>query len=167
MKSSRRVPGLLPAIGAFVLTVLLGVGGTAASALWQQSATATMTVTADGTWPGSFTLSCTNGGGNNSGKDPVLSVTATKAPANLTFYKVLNPSDVYTGPKVTAQDVPVAINLNSSGIFGTTYSAGSLTIRVVASFAGESTSPYADITLTLEPNGDKKNCPTGSVTSRI
>jgi hypothetical protein len=57
VKTPSRIPGLLPAIGAFVLTVLLGAGGTAASALWQQSATATMTVTADGTWPGQLICS--------------------------------------------------------------------------------------------------------------
>jgi hypothetical protein len=36
-----RVPGAMLALFAFMLTVLLGIGGTAAVALWQQSATAT------------------------------------------------------------------------------------------------------------------------------
>ncbi|MET1088879.1 MAG: hypothetical protein ABWY04_17460 [Arthrobacter sp.] len=59
----RGLPGAALAVGAFVLTVLLGLGGAPASALWQQSATATMTVSAASTWPGpSFQAHCSGFG---------------------------------------------------------------------------------------------------------
>jgi predicted ribosomally synthesized peptide with SipW-like signal peptide len=46
---SRKFPGLRAAIITYLLIVVLGLGGVAAHALWSQSGTVTVTVTA-GTW---------------------------------------------------------------------------------------------------------------------
>jgi hypothetical protein len=65
MKSQAKIPGAMLALFAFVLTVLLGIGGAAAVALWQQSATATMSVSAASSWQ-SVSVTCATMAANNS-----------------------------------------------------------------------------------------------------
>jgi hypothetical protein len=145
----RRVPGAALAIGAFVLTVLLGVGGTAANALWQQSATATMSVTANGTW---ISVTCTN---SPSEKDPKLVVTLTQA-ASLSYYAVRpNGSNTAVTPQGPA-GVAFLVDLDAAGIFANT-SAGSMTVYVSALSNGVTVATNS-VTLTLESNG-KRKCP--------
>ncbi|MFE4542243.1 hypothetical protein [Arthrobacter sp. NPDC056727] len=84
MKPLRSVPGAKAALIAFVLTVLLGVGVTSAAGLWQQSATATMAVSAATAWPGDTTvLACTvtaaNGKAATLTASPATTMTVTAA----------------------------------------------------------------------------------------
>ena len=67
-----KVPGAMLALFAFMLTVLLGIGGTPAVALWQQSATANLTVSAADWLP--ISVACTEGS-NNSNRSLTLTVT--------------------------------------------------------------------------------------------
>ncbi|MCU1518196.1 MAG: hypothetical protein JWQ75_2917 [Pseudarthrobacter sp.] len=153
MKRPGRVPGLIPAIGAFVLTVLLGVGGASASALWQQSATATMTVTADGTWPEPSIggITCEN---SPSEKDPVLVLTLPQT-STLSVYGIRTngtQSGTTTYTAVTGQQ---RIVLNSTRVFDAPI-WGALTIRITT--VSGPTTTVDSVTLTLESNG-KKKCP--------
>lgn len=67
MNPPAKIPAAMLALFAFVLTVLLGIGGTAAVALWQQSATATMTVSAAASWPAhAISVTCVPMPANNS-----------------------------------------------------------------------------------------------------
>ncbi|RDV08045.1 hypothetical protein DXK94_20695 [Arthrobacter sp. RT-1] len=160
MARIRNLPGAATAVGAFVLTVLLGLGGASASALWQQSATATMTVTAAATWPGSgFTgFTCHN---DNPQKTATLTATGSSAPASLT-YAALQPNGTY-GPSYmdevslgTASTVGLTI---TSPIIVANRSTPQLTVRVVATYANQ-TQITATAVLKLEQgnNSDKVIC---------
>lgn len=72
-----KVPGAMLALFAFLLTVLLGIGGTSAVALWQQSASATMAVSAAATWS-TLSITCSEGA-NSSNKSLVLTFTPSGA----------------------------------------------------------------------------------------
>lgn len=166
MKRFARVPGAVLAIGAFVLTVLLGVGGVSASALWQQSATATMTVTANGAWPGPAlgSLTCTN---SSSDKTATLTVTATAAPATIT-YAALQADGTYgtsyTGPTILVPLGSGNIVLTASPaaqvsqILKDNPAGGPLTVRVTATYM-DTTAASMDITLTHTLTGGKVTCP--------
>lgn len=166
MKGFARVPGAALAIGAFVLTVLLGVGGVSVSALWQQSATATMTATANGAWPGPAlgSLTCTN---SNSDKTATLHVTATTAPATIT-YAALQANGTYgtsyTGPTIllplgSGNIVIVASPAaQTSQIIKDNPADGSLTVRVTATYLDQTASSM-DITLNHVLTGGKIVCP--------
>lgn len=137
MKKPSRVPGLLPAIGAFVLTVLLGVGGTAASALWQQSATATMTVTADSNVAGPlFGVTCTD----PSRKSVALAVALTpplaanKWPVQLKV-GVVNSSSTYSEWQIVAPETTGSITLATGHAIFAGQPTGPLTIRITATYA--------------------------------
>lgn len=166
MKSFARVPGAALAVGAFVLTVLLGVGGASASALWQQSATGTMSVTASGAWPGPAlgALTCAN---SNSDKTATLTVTATAAPATIT-YAALQANGTYgtsyTGPTIALPSGSGSIVLTaspaaqSSQIIKDNPAGGSLRIRVTATYL-DATASSKDITLNYNLSGGKLLCP--------
>ena len=86
MARFRDVPGAAVAVGAFVLTVLLGIGGASASALWQQSATTTMTVTASGPWPAPAFPKPVCTPGDNANKSVQLSYSGfSEAPTRLSL----------------------------------------------------------------------------------
>jgi hypothetical protein len=130
----RDFPGATLAVGAFVLTVLLGLGGAAASALWQQTATATMTVS----WPANvFTaFTCTN---DNPQKTATLSASGAGKPASVT-YAALQPGGTY-GPSYTQSVVlgptsTIALT-SASQIIADNRTTAQLTIRVTATYADQ------------------------------
>ena len=160
MARFRDLPGAALAVGAFVLTVLLGGGVASASALWQQSATATMTVTASGTWSvtpfSQFT--CSN---DSPQKVATLAAVASKAPTTVT-YAALQANGTY-GPSYTEG---VAVGTTStvtltigSQIVLANRTTTPLTIRVTATFADQSqTSATAKVALEQGNNSDKVTC---------
>lgn len=165
MKSFARTPGPTLAVGAFVLTVLLGAGGVSASALWQQSATATMTVTANGAWPGPAlaSLTCTNDAPE---KVATLKVTAAAAPATITYAAVqanwtLGTS--YSGPTILLPSgygnivLTASPAAQASQILKDNPASGPLTVRVTATYL-DTTAASLDINLNHGANG-KISCP--------
>ena len=172
MKTFARVPGAALAVGAFVLTVLLGVGGASASALWQQSATATMAVTANGAWPGPSlgSLACTNDAPE---KVATIKVTATAAPATITYAAVHANGTLGTSYFLTTLVLPGSANIVlTSGTQASHRSqilnenpAGPLTIRVTATYV-DTTASSLDITLTNSLSNGKIICPLAPVPGR-
>jgi hypothetical protein len=157
MSRLRSLPGAGLATGAFVLTVLLGVGGGPAAALWQQSATATMAVTASGTWPAhQFSgFTCTN---DNPQKVATLSAVGATAPTSLT-YAALQSNGTY-GPAYTES---VSLGTTStvtltiaSQIVVANRTATPLTILVTATYADQSQTT-ASATVSLA-QGNKLVC---------
>lgn len=152
------------AVGAFVLTVLLGAGGHSASALWQQSATATMSVTANGAWPGPAlaSLTCTNDAPE---KVATLKVTATAAPATITYAAVQANGTVgvsYAGSSILLPSGYANIVLTASPASQMSQilkdnPAGPLTVRVTATYL-DTTAASMDIVLNNSANG-KIICP--------
>ena len=137
MARLREIPGAALAVGAFVLTVLLGVGGASASALWQQSATATMTVTASGTWsaPVFPTPVCSNVDTANKYVSVAYSG-FSEAPAKLTFSAagtngIYGTSTDMAGPFGTSGSVSI---WGDSTIFSQV-STTPATIKIVATFS--------------------------------
>lgn len=164
MKSFARIPGAALAVGAFVLAVLLGVGAASASALWQQSATATMTATANGAWPGPAlgALTCTNDAPE---KVATLTVTATAAPATIT-YAALQANGTYgtsyTGPTIllpgTGNIVLTASPVAQMSQILKDNPGGPLTVRVTATYL-DTTAASTEITLTHSITNGKIICP--------
>lgn len=117
--------------------VLLGAGGASASALWQQSATATMTVTASGTWsaPVFTTPACSNV--DNANKYVSLGYSGfSEAPTKLTFSAagtngVYGPSADMAGPFGTSGTVAL---FGDSTIFSQVTTTPA-TVRIVATFS--------------------------------
>ncbi|OFI37625.1 hypothetical protein BIU82_07020 [Arthrobacter sp. SW1] len=93
-KNSRPSAGII-ALGVFCMTVLTGIGGTSAVALWEQRSTATMTVRAatsvpvpsptptpiPSNQPAGLTLLCTDPGNNTVG----IGITGAGSPAGLSI----------------------------------------------------------------------------------
>lgn len=161
MKRLRSLPGAALAVGAFVLTVLLGLGGTSASALWQQSATASMTVTASNTWPGpTLTLGCAADG--SGGKTVKVSYTLSGAAQSLQIFAVKADGTngvSYLGP--VTPGVSGSTSISGDAAFVATNRVGNvLTLRVIATFANQP-QVTADIVLTVEPGNSsgKIHCP--------
>jgi hypothetical protein len=158
----------LPAIGAFVLTVLLAVGGTAASALWQQSATATMSVTANGTWQdlasGGITLTCGSSGNVNSydKKNPAIAVHAPAGsvrPTSLTYGAVSNgilvPYVTGVGPLA---DPPVVGSIVLNQLMFAGKSSGQQVAVHVTAIYSDLSMATAVITLTIGSGNSGVNC---------
>ena len=172
MKSFARFPGASLAVGAFVLTVLLGIGAASASALWQQSATATMAVTANGAWPGPSlgSLVCTN---DNPEKVATIKVTATAAPATITYAAVHANGTLgtsYSGPTILLPSGNANIVLTGSPAAQTSQilkdnPAGPLTVRVTATYL-DTTAASLDITLNNSIANGKIICPLAPVPGR-
>jgi hypothetical protein len=160
MARFRNLPGAAAAVGAFSLTVLLGLGGASASALWQQSATATMTVKAAAEWQGqAFTqFTCHN---DNPQKIATVTASGSVAPVSLT-YAALQPNGMY-GPSYAdhvSLGATSTIGLTiSSPIIVANRSTAQLTVRVVATYADQ-TQATATAVLRLEQgnNSDKVIC---------
>ncbi len=137
MARFRDVPGAGLAVGGFVLTVLLGVGGASASALWQQSATATMTVTASGTWSAPVFPTPVCSAGDTANKSVSLAYSGfSEAPTKLTFSAagtngIYGTSTDTAGPFGTSGSVLV---WGDSTIFSQ-ISTTPATIKIVATFA--------------------------------
>ena len=152
-----RVPGAMLALFAFVLTVLLGIGGTSAVALWQQSATATMAVSASSNWGPTITLACTP---SNNEKTATLAVTSAQTPILLTIAArradgtyspapLEYPADL-TGQKFTLTEQSLIIVANAG--------ANPMTVRVTATFSDLQTST-AEWTLGIASGGKVKCTP--------
>ena len=128
MRSLQNLPGAKAALVAFVLTVLLGIGATSAAGLWQQSATATMTVA----WTDTV-LTCNDTVSAN-GKtaaitpSPAASMTLTAALVNANgTYGAEHTVGTFSGTANILPDTPgVKEALNGS--------AGN--VRLMATFAG-------------------------------
>jgi hypothetical protein len=154
MKPQAKIPGAMLALFAFVLTVLLGIGGAAAVALWQQSATATMSVSAGTNWGAPITLACTN---NMNAKTATLTVSAAQTPTTLTMAArqsdgtysataVEYPAGTGTGPIILTETSPIIVA--NAG-------ATPLTVRVTATFADLEKST-AEWTFTIASGGKVK-----------
>ncbi|WP_285319268.1 hypothetical protein [Pseudarthrobacter sp. lyk4-40-TYG-27] len=160
MRRLKSIPGATLAVGAFVFTVLLGVGGGSASALWQQSATASMAVTASGTWPANkFSgFTCTN---DNPRQTAVLSAVGSTTPTALS-YAALQSNGTY-GPAYTES---VSLGTTStvtltiaSQIVVANRTTTPLTIRVTATYADQSqTTASATVSLEQGNNSNKVTC---------
>jgi hypothetical protein len=156
MRKFRNLPGAALAVGAFVLTLMLGFGGAAASALWQQSATVAMTVT----WPAqALTVGCTN---DSPQKVATLTVTSPSSVSTLT-YSALQPGGTY-GPAynvAVGQGITNSVALTTgSQIIQDNKSTTSLTIRFTASFAN-GTQASGTVTLTVDSGNSAQKivCP--------
>jgi hypothetical protein len=124
----------MPAIGAFVLTVLLGVGGASASALWQQSATVTMSVTAHGTWPGQLICSWAD----NADKYVNLAYTLSGAPTGLTLSAKTADGTYSAGTAVTPAGSSGTIQLSGgSAVLAQSNGMSVVSVRLTASFADQ------------------------------
>jgi len=159
VRSVDRVPGARTAVVAFVLTVLLGGGGAAAHALWQQSATATMSVSAASAWPGPAvtTLTCAN---NSSQKIATLTLQVPQA-ATVTYGSVQSNGTIpktYAWGTVAggAPGSTLSLDVNSQIIKDSP--GGALTFRVTATYADQ-TAATSQLILTLSDNNNKIACP--------
>ena len=154
----RNLPDAAAAVGAFVLTVLLGLGGASASALWQQSATATMAVTAAWGEQAFSGFNCTN---DNPQKVATLTAAGSRAPASLT-YAALQANGTY-GPSYSdgvSLGATSTVSLTiTSPLIAANRSTTQLTVRVTATYADQ-TQTTATATLRLEQgnNSDKVIC---------
>lgn len=161
MRRFQGLPGASAAIGAFVLTVLLGFGGASASALWQQSATATMTVTAAANWPGSAvsSVTCLN---DSPQKTATLSVSAPRTLAALTYGAVQANGSIataYSGSEVSVAGSTGSITLTgASQIIRDNFYQGRLTVRVIATYSDQ-TQASSDIVLSHDTSNGKIYCP--------
>lgn len=150
MRRFQGLPGASTAVGAFILTVLLGCGGSAASALWHQSATATMTVTAAATWPGSAfqQFACARMG--NADKAVALPYVLPEVPIALTL-SAKRPDGTY-GPAHalagTGASGSIILNENSP-IIAENRAVSLLTVKATATYQNR-TEASAEIVLRLD-----------------
>lgn len=151
-----RIPGARTALAAFVLTVVLGTGGVAAHALWQQSATATMDVSAARSWPGPpvTSLTCAN---NASKKTATLQLQLPQAAAVTYAASGAASPATYTWGTVGAGTPAGSLSLTQNSPVVTDNPTGPLTLTVTATYTDQ-TDASATITLTKENNG-KIDCP--------
>ena len=152
-----RVPGAMLAVFAFMLTVLLGIGGTAAVALWQQSATATMSVSAATNWgPPTITLACTP---STNEKTATLAVTSAQTPTLLTIAArqangTYSPLAIEYLADLNAQAFTLT---ETSLIVVANAGASPMTVRVTATFS-DGQKATAEWTLGIVTNGGKVKC---------
>ncbi|MFE4837294.1 hypothetical protein ACFRAU_21770 [Arthrobacter sp. NPDC056691] len=154
-----RVPGARTAMIAFGLTVTLGAGGAAAHALWQQSATATMTVSAASVWPGPAVtaLTCAN---NASQKIATLTLQLPQSAA-VTYGALQSNGSIpktYTWGTVNAGAPGSSISLDINSQIIKDSPAGALTFKVTAAY-GDGTTASAQLVLTLSDSNNKIACP--------
>ncbi|MFP3463072.1 hypothetical protein R5O87_19745 [Arthrobacter globiformis] len=152
-----RVPGGMLALFAFILTVLLGIGGTSAVALWQQSATATMSVSAAANWgPPTITLACTP---SSNEKTATLTASSAQAPTVLTIAArqangTYSPLAIEYPSDVGAQTFTLTEN---SLIVIANAGASPMTVRVTATFS-DLQKATAEWTLGIVTTGGKVKC---------
>ena len=144
---------------AFGLTVLLGGGGAAAHALWQQSATATMTASAASAWPGPpvTSLTCVN---NSSQKLATLTLQLPQN-ATVTYGSALADGTVpkpYTWGAVTAGTPGSALALDGTSQIIKENPAGAMIFKVTATY-GDGTTASVQLNLTLAESNSKVLCP--------
>jgi hypothetical protein len=150
-----QVPGAKAGLVAFVLTVLLGAGGVAAHALWQQSATAALSVSAAGSWPGPAitALTCTN---NASHKTATLHLQLPRD-ADVTYTAAASPLKIYPWAKDVKAGTTATLDLTETSQVYADNLPGTVTLQVTATYADQ-TDASAQLTLTFGSNG-KIDCP--------
>ena len=152
-----KVPGAMLALFAFVLTVLLGIGGTSAVALWHQSASATMSVSAAANWgPPTIALACTP---TTNEKTATLAVTSAQTPMLLTIAArqangTYSPLAIEYPSDLNAQTFTLS---ETSLIVVANAGANPMTVRVTATFA-DGQKATAEWTLGIVTNGGKVKC---------
>ncbi|MFE4543513.1 hypothetical protein [Arthrobacter sp. NPDC056727] len=154
-----RVPGARAAMVAFVLTVLLGGGGAAAHALWQQPATATMSVSAASAWPGPAVtaLTCAN---NSSQKIATLTLQLPQT-ATVTYGALQSNGSIpktYTWGTVNGGAPGSALSLDVNSQIIKDSPGGALTLKATATYA-DGTTASAQLVLTLTDSNNKIACP--------
>lgn len=164
MTAFRSLPGSALAVGAFVLTVLLGLGGASASALWLQTATATKTVTATGNWPGPpiTQLSCTN---DNPEKIATLRFTVS-APATIS-YAALQPNGSYGTSYLSVVPGIIVLTTNppASQVVKDNPASGPLTLRLTATYLDQNAASV-ELTLSYNASNGKLVCPPNLVPAK-
>jgi hypothetical protein len=133
MNTPARLPGTALAIGAFCLTLLLGLGTASAFGLWQQSSTATMTIKA-GSWLPTVAIGCTNGLGQGS---VVLSITTSEPPSSLSI-NAKKSGTAYGSAETTLDAGTKTVTLTPSSpsyISATGTGNRNVAVRVTAGFA--------------------------------
>jgi hypothetical protein len=128
-----RLPGAALAIGAFCLTLLLGLGTASAFGLWQQSAATTIAVKA-GTWVPTVGVRCDSIPGSEG--SVVLTITPSEAPTSLSINAKKNGSSY--GPAETdlgAATTTVTVTPFTSYIAATGVGNRTVTVRVTGGFA--------------------------------
>ncbi len=135
------------AVGAFVLTVMLGLGGGAASALWQQSATATMTVTASGAWPAQG-FTCVKA--DSADKFVNLTYDLAQPPTSLSLSAKLANGSYGTSmvQSTNAAAGTIALKADSS-VFSQTSGMASVTVRITPTYGSTAGSP-AELTFKFD-----------------
>lgn len=149
-----QVPGARAGLVAFGLTVLLGGGAVAADALWQQSATATLSVSAAASWPGPAVtaLTCTN---NQSHMTATLQLQLPRD-ADVTYTAAGSPKSYFWVTGVKAGTVATLSLTDTSQIYKDN-PAGTVTVQVRATYTDQSDA-IAQLNLKFESNG-KIDCP--------
>lgn len=132
MNKPARLPGTALAIGAFCLTLLLGLGTASAFGLWQQSSAATIAVKA-GTWVPTVSIGCANGQGEGS---VVLTITTSEAPQSMSINAKRNGSSYgLAETDLGAASTMVTVTPLTPYIATTGTGDRMVTIRVTAGFA--------------------------------
>jgi hypothetical protein len=133
MKRLRNLPGAATAVGAFLLTVLLGLGGASASALWQQSAIVTVTVTAAAAWP---EFSCATADSANKGVN--LSYSLPLVPQHLMLVgKRADGTDGATSVQLVSGSSGTYHLMGDSQFVSENQVGASLTIKLIASYVNQ------------------------------
>ncbi|MDQ0866560.1 hypothetical protein [Arthrobacter globiformis] len=132
----QNLPGAKPAVVAFVLTVLLGIGATSAAGLWQQSATATLGVSAATDWPAApMSVQCTAGPGDS----VTLTIQNIPAPTAVTIASRASGGTTYgSGVPVSPASATIVVSAVSYGIPDSVGSVknGKIDLRVSATYTG-------------------------------
>jgi hypothetical protein len=151
-----KVPGAMLALFACMLTVLLGIGGAAAVALGQQSATATTSVSAAANWGSpTITLACTP---STNEKTATLAVSSTQTPTLLSIARQTNgtysPLAIEYPADLNAQTFTLT---ETSPIVIANAGANPITVRVTATFL-DGQKATAEWTLGIVSSGGKVKC---------
>lgn len=160
MKSQAKIPGTMLALFAFVLTVLLGIGGAAAVALWQQSATATMSVSAASSWQ-SVSVTCVAAPTNNS-----VNLTVTGDPRSSSSIASRISGGSYgaeTSLGTQSGTFTFELTISTYGMATTLNGAPQnphVDVRIQAAFADQSTASVELLQLPVTGNNKRISCPT-------
>jgi hypothetical protein len=132
---ARNLPGAKAALVAFALTVLLGIGATSAAGLWQQSGTATMTVSAAADWPlAPMSVLCTAGPGDS----VTLTIQNIPAPTAVTVASRTAGGTYGSGISVSPASATFVVSATSYGIPASVGSVknGKIDLHVSATYTG-------------------------------
>jgi hypothetical protein len=161
MKPQAKIPGAMLALFAFVLTVLLGIGGAAAVALWQQSATATMSVSAASSWPShAISVTCVTVTANNS-----VNLTVTGDPRSSSSIASRISGGSYgaeTSLGTQSGAFTFELTISTYGMAATLNGAPQnphVDVRIQATFADQATASVELLQLPVTGNNKRISCP--------